>query len=71
MVGFTTEVVVVLWLELVMGMVKKELQRVHELSPRDNYVSLYRRLQRRGYYWPEMAKGVVMLQQLARNARNP
>lgn len=35
MVGFTTEVVVVLWLELVISMVKKELQWVHELSSRE------------------------------------
>lgn len=35
---------------------KEELKHVRNLSCGDNDVRLYRRLQRQGYYWPEMAK---------------
>lgn len=44
----------------------EELQRVHELLCGINDVSLYRRLHRQGYYWPEMGKEVAELQ-LARH----
>lgn len=44
------------------GRANEELQRVHELSYRINDISLYKRLQSQGYYWPEVAKEVVELQ---------
>lgn len=41
---------------LSMAEANEELKRVHELSCKDNNVSLDRRLQKQKYYWPEMAK---------------
>lgn len=41
---------------------KEELKRFNELSCDDNEISLYKRLQRQGYYWTEMAKEAANIQ---------
>ncbi|GMP96894.1 hypothetical protein CsSME_00045332 [Camellia sinensis var. sinensis] len=38
------------------------LQQIHEKSCGDGDISLYRRIQRQGYYWPEMEKDSNQLQ---------
>ncbi|GMP49154.1 hypothetical protein CsSME_00016227 [Camellia sinensis var. sinensis] len=38
------------------------LQQIHEKSCEDGDISLYRRIQRQGYYWPEMEKDSNQLQ---------
>lgn len=49
---------------------KKELQRAHELLCGDNSVSLYRRLQRKGYYGLEIPEEATDLHPPARDARS-
>lgn len=41
---------------------KTKLERVQDLCCGDNDISLYRRLQRRGYYWPNMKQHTADLQ---------
>lgn len=41
---------------------KTELEHVYDLCCRDNDISLYRRLQKRGYYWPNMEQDAADLQ---------
>lgn len=41
---------------------KVELERIHESTCADNDISLYRRIQRQGYFWPSMAKDAARVQ---------
>lgn len=40
---------------------KAEMDHVHNLCCGDNDISLYRRLQRKGYYWPNMKQDAADL----------
>lgn len=55
---------------LAMAEAKEELQHVLKLSCGDNDVSLYRRLQRQGYYWPERDKEALSYNLPTRNAKS-
>lgn len=41
---------------------KEELSRIYELSCRENNINLLWRSQRRGFYWPEMARHAAEMQ---------
>ena len=50
----------------------KRLKEVHEKScGPSGFVSLYRRLQRLGYYWLEMGKQAATVQEQCTNCQNP
>ena len=56
---------------LSLGESTKWLKEVHEKScGPSGFVSLYRRLQRLGYYWPEMSKQAAIVQEQCTNCQN-